>query len=226
MTSFKPTEDELFDYHLGLTDRTLTHQIEDYLTTHPQDLVTITEYKILEETFKKKYPLSSPSDLTLNRVQQMARKQLRRRFFDFLKIVPVRQQLAWVAVICLVVGLSFILRDIRNPAVHKGSNDTSAALQSVVAKDKDEASEPALNSSFDDYIHALSFMHQNRLPEACNLFSSIISKNPAFEKRSELYSFWIDSLNKMGDAEQAQVREEELKKILERQSTVNGQSTQ
>jgi len=229
MENFKPTEEQLFDYHLGMADPELTRQIDTYMQSHPEAKAQLQEFSQIEAGFQD-FPLSEPSDQVLQRVRDRAYSEVQPGFFNFLKHTVVPRRLAWAMMIFVVVGLSFALNELRktdpyspglastpvaistngdaleNGAANFSGTLTEMALQPVQI-DKENA------KIFQDFTKALSFYHQSRFKEANDLFQEIVATNPRFDKRVELYTFWIKTLDKMGDSQLANQKRLELQKI-------------
>lgn len=119
MEYFKPTEEELFDYHLKRTTEELTEKIRAYVEAHPDVGAKLKEYDRLEMGFKN-MSLSVPSEKILERVRQVARSQIRGQrpwFPGFAPFFQVRN-LAWVTMIVLVIGLSYALKEMKDGYYH------------------------------------------------------------------------------------------------------------
>ncbi len=243
---FKPTNDQLFDYHLKITDPVLTRQIEDYFTSHPEEKNLLTDFEQIEEKFKD-FPLQQPKPHTIEKVRRMAAKQVHPGFISkllkksFLGI-PVPRSLAWGTMIFVIVGLSFALKELRKseiPFSHPTAKeivqtgnglDSSTATATRVVSDNIETSSldtPLTEQStknteatriFKNYMEAINLYHQNKYKEASHIFENILALNPRFKKRVELYTYWIQALEKMDKIDLANSKKKELERIQQDES--------
>lgn len=236
--SFKPNEEQLFNYHLGVSDPQLTRQIENYLETHPEIRNRLNQFDDIENHFKK-FPVTEPSEKVVERVREMAHKEAKPRFFAPLQKISWQRGLAWSFMLVMVVGLSYTLSELRESTPYSNSfikpkisndhhfkidNEKAANFSGILTEklikpvDVNNKADKNLN----DFAMALSFYHQSRFKEASELFGQIIKSEPLFSKRLELYNYWILSLDKMGDTAMAQEKRLELMKI---QQEMTGQET-
>ncbi len=180
----------------------------------------------IEAQFKK-LKLDEPSPAVLARVIENARRELKPNFFASLSALFARRELSWAAMIVLVLGLSVWLKMAGDKPVHNVgfSQSTATVLDtentaielsaSVTTAKPADTQAPVLNqdSSSADYDLAVSLFNQAKFKEAADLFAAVINDNPKFEKRVELYGFWIESLEKIGDTTLATQKRDELKTL-------------
>lgn len=193
------------------------------------------DYQKIEAAFKS-YPLDEPSEDVLERVRVMARAQVssRKNVFEFLKSGFYFRQLSWALMIVLVVGLGYTLHQVRDGS-SLGTQDVASGHEAKLLDTAKTATahngeaESALNivdnavsglqvsdanqKLFHDYEAALTLFRTHHFKEASDLFSSIMASKPAFEKRVELYSYWIQALEELGAIELAHEKREEMKKF-------------
>lgn len=232
MTRFIPTEEQLFDYHLGQCDPELRREVLAYLNDHPGVARRLEEYNRIEEGFGQ-FPLREPSELVLKRVCKRARRYARPQWFFGLKTVFVPRRLAWAAMILLVIGVGIVLTSLREsrqftpgvsiggPAImaqkaqqtDSGSANFSGVLTELALRSVDR--EQTTAELLKEYAKGLSLYHQRRFRQANEIFSHIMTVNPQFEKRVELYTHWIDSLDQVGENKLAEEKRLELKRIAD-----------
>ena len=229
--TFIPTKEQLFDYHLGITDPELSGHIEAYLAQNPEAQKVLSEFSQLETAFTE-LPLQHPQDHIIQRVEKQAAKQLKPKLFERLLIVPKTRAAAWVAMLFVVVGLSYGLHELRStnpyysaPSVAKippikytpEENNGIASYTAVQGKKMidpltKETPEAAIMKS---YMKGKLLYNQKNYVEASKLFNHIMTTNPKFDKRIELYTYWIDALEQLNEHGIAMLKKEELKKIQE-----------
>lgn len=237
MDTFKPTDEQLFDYHLKAVDPKIGRQIQTYLVSHPEAETQLQNYKKIEAAFKS-CSLEEPSQDVLERVREGARRQVssQKNIFGFLKSGLYFRQLSWALMIVLVVGLGYGLHELRDGTfvgtqeLAKG-RDTKLmdASKTATVHTGVVTSENALNRVDDavsglqagdgnqkllkDYETALELFRNSHFKEASALFSHIMTNKPAFEKRAELYSYWVKALEELGALELANEKRDEMKKF-------------
>lgn len=237
MENFEPTEEELFNYHLKVMEPKLGRQIQIYLASHPEVAEKLQSYQKIEASFKS-YPFDQPSDPVLERVRAMARQQVSspKNIFGFLKSGLYLRPLSWALVIVLVVGLGFTLNELRDgffvgtqevatdvtltdtaktATVHSGDASEEVQTQNALNRVDDAVSGLQVSDEnqklFRDYETAIELFKNNHFKEASDMFSHIMTSKPAFEKRLELYTYWIHSLEQLGAVELANEKREEMK---------------
>lgn len=229
--NFTPSKEQLFDFHLGITDPALSRQIDAYLAQNPEAKKVLSEFSHIETAFTE-LPLQHPQDHVLEQVRKQAAKQLKPRFFERLLLIPRTRAAAWVVMVFVVIGLSYGLHELRSsnpyynaPSVAKippikfnpAESNGTASLAAVPGKkiidplttDSPEAAE------LKAYMKAKLLYNQKNYVEASKLFNHIMITNPEFDKRVELYTYWIDSLEQLGEHGLATLKKEELHKIQE-----------
>lgn len=233
MENFKPTDEDLFDYHIGAADYQLNSKVEAYLNAHPEVRLRLKDFDDLESQFKN-FPITEPSDIVLKRVQTMAREELKPGLFASLQSFSLRRSLAWVTMFALVIGLNVILREFREtvPYSHtvnhaklktdKNTKDTVQATRTAKAVEVTQT-ELQLKSEVGDamvlYTQALGLFHAGDHAKAAELFEKVITTHPDFSKRQDLYRFWIQSLENLGDTAGMKIRQDELNAILSKDSS-------
>lgn len=160
---------------------------------------------------------------------------------DFFGGFAFARQTAWVLTIFVVIGLSYALNSLREISPHTpGLSRTEVAQKIATAPNQLQATVPgdlsedvtlqsqknivekvattisAENDStgFLAYAKALDLFNQGQFKPASDAFDNLIVAKPQFEKREELYTYWIQALQRLGDNEQAIKRQQELNQIL------------
>jgi hypothetical protein len=158
----------------------------------------------------------------------------RKNIFGFLKSGFYFRQLSWALMIVLVVGLGYTLNEMRDDSFL----NTHEVAQDIKLVDTDKTAtvqagevlpDNGLNrvdqavsglqvadghqKLFNDYETALALFRNSHFKEASDMFSSIMIRKPVFEKRAELYSYWIQALEELGAIELANEKREEMKRF-------------
>jgi tetratricopeptide (TPR) repeat protein len=216
----RPSDDEVVDLHLHRE----FSQIEEAFTAYP-----------LQE------PSAVVLARVRANAEKQLEKGLLASIKDFLGGFALARQTAWVLTIFVVVGLSYALNSLREISPHTPglsrteiAQDTSATpnqLQATVPGDLPEDATlqsqknivekvtasvpvPIDVASLVDYNKALELYNQGQFKSAADAFDKLMATTPRFEKRQELYSYWIQALQRLGDNEQAIKRQQELQKII------------
>lgn len=229
-----PTEEQIFDYFLGKTTPEMSRHISAYLKANPDKARELKEWADLETAFKD-FPLKAPNELILNRVRNGAREAGRPQTNTWLvriKAAFTLRELALSFALVAVVALSVLMRiDLpANPqsvATTVSDNDSQQLLamradngakaNAVSPEDNvaDKASESALNA----YKKALELFQAGDFAKASDGFSQIMAQNPGFEKRKELYTYWVETLKKLGQFELAEKKQLVLEQISAEETT-------
>lgn len=195
------------------------------------------DYQKIETAFKS-YPLDEPSPGVLERVRAVARQQVSspKNIFGFLKTGFYFRQLSWALMIVLVVGLGYALHEVRDgsfvdtqevatgrdaklvdttktAAVHTGEVASDNALNLVDDAVSGLQAGDGNQKLFKDYETALELFGNSHFKEASDVFSSIMTSKPDFEKRVELYTHWVKALEELGALELANEKREEMKRF-------------
>lgn len=188
------------------------------------------DFAQIENQFKS-LKLTEPSDELVMRVIDNAKRELKPSFFATLSTLFVRREYALALTVVLVVGLSFMLNQSRHdvkrssgfsqsPGVsHKSDASTSVETAATFSGAATQNNIEVIEANQDqvevlkNYATAVSLYQQQKFKEASDSFASLIDANPNFEKRVELYTYWIDALTKIGDTNLASQKQQELEKI-------------
>lgn len=241
MSTFKPTEDQVFAYYLRETDPVLSRQIRDYLAAHPDEAERLDEYHRVVSSFRS-FELESPSDDVLARVSAQARVHLKKSLWQSVsEVLFARQRVAYGLAAVLVLAIGFSIHDMNQgvqpqfAAVTKTANNSGSGTSpdgTVMATHKagdTNAGTGSLTGSLPTggltaeelrevnlkYAQAKDLMTKGLFVEASQIFEQVIKKHPRFDLRIELYSNWIQCLDKMGQVDNAKLRRQELAKILQ-----------
>jgi len=249
-STFKPTEEQLFEFYLEKLDSRTTQLIQDYLNENPHEEQRLKEYDLFINKYES-MPLTEPSNEVLQRVRENAQKHAKQGFlsklFNF-NVLVYRRQLGWALMVFVVVGLSYALKEVRktdpvglvnetkvaatdnqkllvgesSSGQSNGGNETASFTGGLTREATEAMTIGAAGSeSLQNYIKGLSLFHKSEFKSATDIFAAVIAENPKFEKRVQLYTFWIKALEKMGDSESVDEKREELKKIEEEIASQN-----
>lgn len=227
MNTMKPTDEDLFDYHIGAADYALNQKVEAYLKDNPAAQRKLKDFESLEASFAS-FPITEPPEHIVQKVQSMAQEQLQPGTFSFFKSFSFRRSLAWAMMVFVVVGLSLALKEMRENLPYTPGLAPSPVAQKIdtpVVQDSLAHINGNVNSQnldhkvemtgalLQDYTKALGFYHGGQFKEANQLFSRIMTTNPTFAKKVDLYDFWAKSLEELGDVEGAKAKRLELEKL-------------
>lgn len=231
MTNFIPNDEQLFDYFLRQTDPALTRQIEAYLKDHPLDAARLNDFSVLESGFAK-LPQAEPSEAVLRAVLANAEKQIRKPVFsfeNFFVFFRQRTAMSFALVAMIAVGLYLQVRGMPvnsgnsvSGSVPFGDSSLTATFQNGPTTDGDLAKAVDDKLSSGDvvtqdielrqkYQRAVSLYQSGEYKNAADLFGAVIATKPDFDQKRELYTYWVDALEKDGQS----VLAVEKRKILE-----------
>lgn len=241
MSTFKPTDEQLFDFFLRETDPVETQQIREYLKSHPEDAEILDEYHRVSSSFRS-FPLESPAEDVLEQVRHQARVHLKKSFWHTItEFLQVRPQLAYGSAMVLVLALGISLYQLRDGtqtqfaaltksasnsiangqdpqalASHKNQDNSGQAGTGILPLDVSKVvlTPEEIESLNLKYAQAKDLMAKSLFIEAATIFENIVTTYPDFAQRVELYSSWIECLDKTGQKESAKLRRTELAKIL------------
>lgn len=214
------TEEQLFDYHHELLGPTEMAQVKDHLSSHPKDQKRLQAIQAVEQAYQSA-EWDGPSDQVLYKVRQAARDEVHVSFWSVVKerfeeLFTLKQLSVGLSAIFVVVGLSYALKTLQNnssaPGVTGGHVAAEKLIQDQKASFSGTLTEQTLSNpqapqtvqdALSQYNQAMYFYHQNQLARAVKMYESIALSHPDFEKKSELYSFWVLALRKMGQNEKA-----------------------
>lgn len=208
------------------------------------DLHLHREFSQIEEAFKYyplQEPSDAVLARVRSHAEKQLEKGFLASLQDFFAGFALARQTAWVLTIFVVVGLSYALNSLREISPHTpGLSRTQVAQDAVVTPNQLQATVPGdvsedvtLQSQknivekvatsvsvendatgFQTYTKALTLYNQGQFKSAAEAFDKLMGAKPQFEKREELYTYWIQALQRLGDNEQATKRQQELQKIL------------
>lgn len=233
MSAFKPTDEQLFDYFIREADPEMARKIKAYLEGHPLEASKLGEYAEIQTSFQN-LPLTSPSEVVLARVREQARVHLKKSLWQQIgDYVFARQNLSYALMICLVAALSIVVAQLRSEGpIQIAANTRSAKnklsdeerLATQIKDDTIKAGGSALDLAItgDDTVTVLDNQYalgkeqftKGLYQDAVQSFQKIIAADPLFAKRIELYTYWIQSLDKLGQTEKAKTVRAALEKVL------------
>jgi len=218
----KPTDDQLFDYHLGLCEPAERLVLEAYLKTDPEAQAKLADYATLEKRVAT-LPLPGPPEHVLAAVMKNAANTLKPPLWSsagFAAFFRQRSVLVSTLSILIVGGLYIQTRNLPSGALsnslltgqHTPFSDAglNATFQNTpadtdLAKSVNEhLGDGAVAESLDQrYGRAVDMLTTGKPGEAAKLFSSIDAQAPQFAKKRELYTYWVDALERDGQKDLA-----------------------
>lgn len=229
-----PNDEEIFEHFLGRAAPELSRRVSLYLKAHPQKERELREWALIETSFGE-FPLKSPDPLVLNRVRNMAREQAPRTSpVGWLAGLKERfSSREWALVFTLVVAV-LLSHTMRQAPVDRTAGDTTpgiaanpdaSRLASRTEPDTDAVVLSGTMTAADEIIQALSeydaavdFYQAGNFQEANRGFAKIVSQRPNFEKRRELYTYWVESLKKLGKYALAEKKQKTLEDVIAEES--------
>lgn len=227
-----PTEEEIFEHFLGRAAPELSRRVSAYLKEHPRKERELREWALLETRFRD-LPLQNPNSLVLNRVRNMARNEMPRPaagWFSGLKGRFSSRELALVFTLIVAVLVSHVMRESPLGSTEKtaanalGAPKVSADKTFLATRGDLTAEAPAFSGTMTpadeiiqaltDYDAAVDLYQAGSFREANRGFATIVSKRPNFEKRRELYAYWVESLKKLGKYALAEKKQKILEDVI------------
>ena len=213
METFKPTEEQLTDFFCGdLDDDILQSKIETYLKTHPELAQEMQDWKTLESVYLKAQ-VFGPSQLALENVRQNALDAIATppSFFGSLFAPNNAKRLVMSFSILFLAGVSFALTRLWIP-IQTGQQvdfaknadttlqtshlaSTTTTDSTTVVATTDATLEAWANEEFKAAILAYQ---QEQYDTANQKFAGIITRYANFSENKKLYTYWIESLKKLG----------------------------
>lgn len=213
MENFKPTDEQLIDFYCGdLDDDILQSKIESYLKTHPEAANELQDWKNLETAFVKAQTFG-PSTLALANVRQHALDAIAqpKSYFGFLTAPGNGKRLAMSFSILFLAGATFALTRLwipiqtGLPTEATAQSDTTVQtshLASTTTTDTTTvapATDPALEAwASEEFKTAILSYQQEQYDVANQKFDSIITRYANFSENKKLYTYCIESLQKIG----------------------------
>jgi len=219
MENFKPSEEQLFDYFCDdLDDNVLQGKVAAYLQNHPELARELADWKTLETTYNKALT-ANPTARALENVKQTALTELKKpvSFWDRLAWPVTAKKFAVSFSVLFLAATTFALTRLWIPTHPEISPDLANKSGEVELQTSHLASTvepgsanvaPTTNAELQiwaeqEFANALMAYQQNDLDLANQKFLEITSRYPQFSENPKLYTYWIESLKKQGQFEQA-----------------------
>lgn len=229
MNQFIPTDEQLFDYFLKQIDPSLIKSVAAYLDEHPELAKKYEEFAQIQITFEN-IVLHSPADEVLQKVLAQAGQELQPNKKNTLAHwLFWRRSLTYGAVLGATLFLTFhlinpgeetllptyeanltTLKPSANAAIKKVTSEDQYTVKADVLNElKAKRANKEMAQSL--YQKALELFEQKEFSKAEKMFAELLEIAPDFDKKVQLYSYWIKTLNQLGKNEDA----EEKQHILE-----------
>lgn len=228
----KPTDDQLFDYHLGLCEPAERLVLEVYLKTDAEAQAKLAGYAALEKRVAT-LPLPGPPEQVLAAVMKNAAGALKAPLWSVAGFTAFfRQRAVFVSALSILIvsGLYIQTRNLPSGSVssplltgkHTPFSDAglNATFQNTpagtdLAKSVNEhLGDGAVAESLDQrYGRAVDMLNTGKPNDAAKLFSSIDAQAPQFAKKRELYTYWIDALERDGQKDLAEQKRQILQSL-------------
>jgi anti-sigma factor RsiW len=218
-----PTDEQIFDYFLGKTPPDVSRHISAYLASNPSKARELKEWADLEIAFEE-FPLKTPSELVLNRVRDRAREVGRPQANTWLTRIKAaftfREMALSFGLVAAVALLVVIRADLQTNSQNLAMTDSNNGSQ-LLAMNADNSTVNLSNSATNkaaettllDYKKSLELFQSGDFTKASDGFSQIMVQSPNFEKRKELYTYWVETLKKLGQFELAEKKQLILEQI-------------
>ncbi len=213
MENFKPTDEQLIDFYCGdLDDDILQSKIESHLKAHPEAALELQDWKNLESAFVKAQTFG-PSNLALANVRQHALEAISKpqSYFGFLFTPGNSRRLAMSFSILFLAGATFALTRLWIPVQTGLTTDVTANADTTVQTSHlasttttntatvSATNDPALESwASEEFKIGILAYQQEQYDSANQKFSGIITRYANFSENKKLYTYWIESLKKLG----------------------------
>lgn len=225
-----PNDEEIFEHFLGRAAPELSRRVLLYLKANPQKERELREWALIESRFGE-FPLKSPDALVLNRVRNMAREQMGRTADSPGWLANLKARFSsreWALVFTLVVAV-FVSHAMRQAPSERNAVESIAVNANSDGSRMASRTEPAANAvvlsgtmtaadeiiqALTDYDAAVDLYQAGSFREANRGFAEIVSKRPYFEKRRELYTYWVESLKKLGKYALAEKKQKILEDVI------------
>lgn len=228
----KITDDQLFDYHLGLSEPAERLLIEAHLKTDAAAAAKLDSYAALEKRVAT-LPLPGPPEAVLAAVMKNAAGALKAPLWSLAGFTAFfRQRAVFVSALSILIvgGLYIQTRSLpsnplanpvlpgqQTPFSDAGLNATfqNAPAGTDIAKSvNDHLGDGAVAESLDQrYGRAVELLNSGKPADAAKLFSSIDTQAPQFAKKRELYTYWIDALERDGQKDLAEQKRQILQSL-------------
>ena len=228
----KPTNDELFDYHLGLCQPAQRLLIEAYLKTDLAAQAQLASYAMLEKRVAT-LPIPGPPEHVLTAVMKNAASALKPPLWSSAGFATFfRQRAVFVSALSILIvgGLYIQTRNLPSnslsnsllsgqptPFSDAGLNATfqNTPAGTDLAKSVDEQlGDGIVTESVEQrYSRAVDMLTTGKPSDAVKLFSSIDAQAPQFTKKRELYTYWIEALERDGQKDLAEQKRQILQAL-------------
>lgn len=216
-----PTEDEILDYHEGTLEPERAREVTEFLTAHPERALELKNWTEIEHAFQG-FAAKSPSAAVLQRVRHVAHTEVsgKTNILSWLSRTFSQRKLALAGSFFVIVGIGvatkrFVTENADfNPSTIKASVVTANQDSAVMPIPQNGNTSPELLLWADaEFDRALSLFSEGSYDSCQEILADIAAKVPDFNRRKELYSFWIESLKKMGQFEMAEQKQMDFEKI-------------
>lgn len=210
-----PTDDEILDYHEGTLEPERAREITEFLTAHPERAIELKAWSEIENAFRG-FSIKAPSAAVLQRVRNLAHVGVdgRTNILSWLTWAFTNRKLALVSSFFVIIGIGVATKHFVNenaefnPTAIKASVNTTDSA-TVVPQNENTSPDLALWASA-EFDHALGLFRKGDYVACQEILANIATKAPNFDKRRELYSYWIESLKKMGQFEMAEQKQRDV----------------
>ncbi|MCP5463960.1 MAG: hypothetical protein H7A33_02945 [Deltaproteobacteria bacterium] len=228
------TDQELFDYHLGVADPQTSRRVEDVLRSSSKAQAKLREFKAIEEAFQR-VPLQNPSQQVLERVKQMARKEAKQSVWQQVQAFLTSQRLAWALMVFVVVGAGVTFNELKKQDPMNFSGEGSVAVQEGSSKELLGARKQELNAETDreqsksnvtlgagqglqnaprtlndDLSKAQEFVNSGNVQAALALLQKLDLNSADLEQKRSALSLWVSALQMNEQPELAMQKQQEL----------------
>lgn len=215
MNDYKPTDEEFFDYALGLIDPYRSQKITAYLKDHPEKLQEIKEWQHIETTFAE-LNLASPCENILQRVRETAQAEVATRGSPvaWLQSFFATKKLAAVFTVFVMIGVGIATKKF----IIENESQQGLMRATVSEQNFSQKTEPLQNGALEawaqqEFVTALTFFQKGDFAASHDAFSKITAKAPQFSKNGELYTYWVETLKKLEKYELAEQKQMILEKF-------------
>lgn len=229
MNSTIPSEEQIFDYFMGNLTPDVARDVSAYLAKNPELAREGADFVAIANRYAA-IPTATPSSTVLNRVQENARRYAHPKttsvILENIKALFIGRRLVVALSILAVLGLNYAMSHVQNTSFGDPNVTTVASPQdqnnpnltdlSATRSGTDTVSTPPgeqNDEASQKFNKGRAAFEAGQYNETQEIFSDLMAEYPSFEKRQEVYTYWIEALKKVGRYDLAEKKQKILEEI-------------
>ncbi len=190
---------------------------EKFSDPTPQELA---DFAAIESAFAA-FPLTEPSANVLAHVRKNAERFVKPSVFEVIT-TNVRNfftmpRLALAFSVVAVIGINYAMSRSQTTSLFSSQQENSELSNLSAARTNDpslsENTDAPNTAALKEFDKAIAAFQAGRYAETEQVFAALMSEYPAFEKRKEVYTYWIEALKKLGRYGLAEKKQKLLEEI-------------